>query len=38
MMPIKHGDTERSLLSVGQNCVFANEIKAVDEIYDEIFN
>ena len=26
----------RNLLSVGQSCVFANEIKSVEEIYDEI--
>ena len=36
VMPIKNGDTERDLLSVGQSCVFANEIKSVEEIYDEI--
>ena len=38
VMPVKNGDTERGLLSAGQSCVFANEIKSVEEIYDEIFN
>lgn len=30
------GDTEKGLLSMGQSCVFANEIKSMEEIYDEI--
>ena len=37
-MPIKNGDAERGLLSMGQSCVFANVIKSVEEMYDEFFN
>ena len=36
MIPTKNSGTERGLLSVGQSCVFSNEINYVDEIYDEI--
>ena len=36
VIPIKNGGTERGLLSVGQSCVFSNEINYVDQIYDEI--
>ena len=32
----QEGDTEKGLLSMGQSCVFANEIKSVEAIYDEI--
>ena len=34
-MPIKKGEIEKGVLSMGQSCVFANEIKSVEEIYDE---
>ena len=37
-MPIKNGDAERGLLSMGQSCVFANVINSVEEMYDEFFN